>query len=103
MTHPWRRFSHPMDRAAFRQPSWPIEYGLGVMRFQLPPLFTRLRRLPAVRGHTGSTGTWLFHAPELDLYLVGAVNQVEAGALPYRTVPRILGEAVQHLPRVRGG
>jgi D-alanyl-D-alanine carboxypeptidase len=97
MTHPWRRFSHPLDRAALRQPSWPIEYGLGVMRFRLPPLLTRFRRLPSVWGHTGSTGTWLFHAPELDLYLVGAVNQVEAGALPYRFVPRILGEAVKHL------
>jgi len=43
-----------------------------------------------VIGHSGSTGTWLFHAPEPDLYLVGSANQIEAGAVPYRIVPKIL-------------
>jgi CubicO group peptidase (beta-lactamase class C family) len=86
----WRRFSLPLDRAALRQPSWPIEYGLGVMRFRLPRFLTPFRQMPQVVGHTGSTGTWLFHAPELDLYLAGTVNQVTASALPFRLVPRIL-------------
>ncbi len=90
MQNPWRRFSFPLDRAALRQPSWPIEYGLGMMRFRLPRLFTPFRSLPAVVGHTGSTGTWLFYAPELDLYLVGSVNQVTAGAVPFRMVPKVL-------------
>lgn len=86
----WHRFSQPTDRAALRQPSWPIEYGLGVMRFQLPRFLTPFRPVPAVVGHTGSTGTWLFHVPELDLYLVGAVSQLSAGPLPYRFVPRVV-------------
>jgi CubicO group peptidase (beta-lactamase class C family) len=86
----WRRFSLPLDRAALRQPSWPIEYGLGVMRFRLPRFLTPFRAVPQVVGHTGSTGTWLFHAPELDLYLAGAVNQVTAGAVPFKVVPRVL-------------
>lgn len=86
----WRRFSFPLDRAALRQPGWPIEYGLGVMRFQLPRVFTPFRPMPQVVGHTGSTGTWLFHAQEPDLYLTGAVNQITAGAVPFRVVPRIL-------------
>lgn len=86
----WHRFAFPRDRAALRQPGWPIEYGLGVMRFQLPRFIPPFRTLPAVVGHSGSTGTWLFHAPEPDLYLVGSVNQVEAGAVPYRVVPKIL-------------
>jgi D-alanyl-D-alanine carboxypeptidase len=88
----WNRFSQPLDRAALRLPSWPIEYGLGVMRFRLPRFLTPFRPVPAVVGHTGSTGTWLFHAPELDLYVVGSVNQITAGALPYRFVPRVLRE-----------
>jgi len=86
----WYRFSLPLDRAAIRQPSWPIEYGLGVMRFGLPRFLTPFRPVPQVVGHTGSTGTWLFHAPEPDLYLVGAVNQITAGAVPFRVVPRVL-------------
>jgi D-alanyl-D-alanine carboxypeptidase len=90
MQSQWRPFSFPLDRAAIRQPSWPIEYGLGVMRFRLPRYLTPLRAVPQVVGHTGSTGTWLFHAPEPDLYLVGAVNQITAGAVPFRLVPKIL-------------
>lgn len=86
----WRRFSFPLDMAALRQPSWPIEYGLGVMRFQLPRFITPLRAVPHVVGHTGSTGTWLFHAPQPDLYLVGSVNQITAGAVPFKVVPMIL-------------
>lgn len=86
----WRRFAFPRDRAALRQPSWPIEYGLGVMRFRLPRLLTSLRSVPHVVGHTGSTGTWLFHAPEVNLYLAGTVNQITAGAIPFRLVPHIL-------------
>ncbi len=89
----WNRFSLPLDRAAIRQPSWPIEYGLGVMRFHLPRALTPLRPVPGVIGHTGSTGTWLFYAPELDLYLTGTVNQITAGAVPFRLVPRVLRAA----------
>jgi len=91
----WNRFSQPTDRAALRQPGWPIQYGLGVMRFQLPRFFTPFRPIPAVVGHTGSTGTWLFHVPELDLYLVGAVNQITAGPLPYRFVPKVIRGAME--------
>jgi len=90
----WHRFPLPRDRASIRQPGWPIEYGLGVMRFQLPRALTPFRPVPGVIGHTGSTGTWLFHARELDLYLAGAVNQITAGAVPYRLVPKVLRAAV---------
>ncbi len=86
----WHRFSLPLDRAALRQPSWPIEYGLGVMRVRVPRLITPLQPLPQVVGHTGSTGTWLFHAPEPDLYFTGSVSQMTAGAVPFKVFPRVL-------------
>jgi CubicO group peptidase (beta-lactamase class C family) len=86
----WNRFGIPLDRTALRLPGWPIEYGLGLMRFHLPRVFTRFRPLPAVIGHTGSTGTWLFYCREWDLLLAGAVDEVTAGAVPYRVVPKIL-------------
>jgi D-alanyl-D-alanine carboxypeptidase len=85
------RFGLPFDRAAVRAPSWPIEYGLGMMRFRLPRLLTPFRPVPAVLGHTGSTGTWLFHCPQLDLFLCGAVDEVTAGPVPFHFVPRVLG------------
>lgn len=93
----WRRFSFPLDRAALRQPSWPIEYGLGVMRFQLPRFLTPFRPTPQVVGHTGSTGTWLFHAPQPNLYLVGAVSQITAGAIPFQVVPKVLRAVTEDL------
>jgi D-alanyl-D-alanine carboxypeptidase len=87
----WNRFGFPLDRAALRSPGWPIEYGLGIMRFRLPRIFTPAFAMPAVVGHTGSTGCWLFCCPEWDLFLSGSVDEVTAGAVPYRLVPKILG------------
>jgi CubicO group peptidase (beta-lactamase class C family) len=86
------RFGLPLDLVALQLPSWPIEYGLGMMRFQLPTLMNGFQRMPAVLGHTGSTGSWLFYCPELDLFLAGTVNQATGGALPYRFVPKLLRE-----------
>ena len=89
MQQRWNRFGFSLDLAP-RSPGWPIEYGLGMMRFRLPRVFTPVHPMPAVVGHTGSTGSWLFHCPELDLFLCGTVDQVTAGAVPYRFVPKLL-------------
>jgi D-alanyl-D-alanine carboxypeptidase len=86
----WNRFRVPRDTVSLRQPSWPIEYALGMMRFQLPRFATPFRPVPPVIGHSGSTGTWLFHAPDADLYLAGTVDQATAGAVTYRVVPQVL-------------
>jgi D-alanyl-D-alanine carboxypeptidase len=90
MQKPWRRFGLPLDPAALRAPGWPIEYGLGLMRFQLPRVFTPWQAVPAVIGHTGSTGCWLFYCPDLDVYLSGSVDEVTAGAAPFRILPKLL-------------
>lgn len=86
----WRRFGFALDRAALRAPQWPIEYGIGMMRFRMPRLFTFPARVPAVVGHTGSTGCWLFYCPELDTFLAGSVNEVTAAPVPFKLVPKIL-------------
>jgi CubicO group peptidase (beta-lactamase class C family) len=105
MQQRWNRFGLPLDRAALRLPSWPIEYGLGIMRFhdpflrfliRLPPALWPIYPAPAVIGHTGSTGSWLFHCPRLDLLLSGTVDQVTAGAVPYRLVPKVLSVVDRH-------
>ncbi len=90
MAGPFRRFRQGFDPAALRRPGWPIEYGHGVMRFDLPWLLAPINRPPAVVGHTGSTGSWAFHCPALDVDLVGTVDQVNAGPLPFRSVGRWL-------------
>jgi len=87
----WKRFGVPLDMTALRAPSSPIEYGFGMMRFALPRVYTPFRPIPPVLGHTGSTGSWLFHCPRYGLLLAGTVDEVSAGALPFRViVPRVL-------------
>jgi D-alanyl-D-alanine carboxypeptidase len=86
----WNRFGFPRNLAALRQPNWPIEYALGMMRFRIPRIFAPLHPVPAVVGHSGSTGTWLFYCAEWDVLLTGSVDEVAAGAIPYRVVPRML-------------
>ena len=55
--------------------------------------------MPAVIGHTGSNGAWLFHCPAADLYLCGTVDDLSAGAVPYRFVPRLLREMAPMIAR----
>lgn len=90
MSASWNRFGFPTDMASLRSPNWPIQYGLGLMRFEIPPVFTGFKSLPALVGHTGSTGSWLFWCPEHDLYFAGSVDEITAGALPFRLLPNIL-------------
>ena len=90
MQQRWNRFGFPFDAVALRSPGWPVEYGLGLMHFRLPRIFNSLHRMPAVIGHTGSTGCWLFHCPQLGLLLCGTVDEASAGAVPYRFVPKLL-------------
>lgn len=83
---------------SYRSTTFDNTSGLGMMRFRLPRVFTPLHPMPAVIGHTGSTGSWLSHCPELDLLLCGTVDQASAGAVPYRFVPkllRVLGSATR--------
>ncbi len=88
MSARWNAFG--FDPTTPRLPGWPIEYGLGMMRFALPRWYTPFSPVPPVIGHTGSTGCWLFHCPGMDLYMCGGVDQVTAGALPFRATPRVL-------------
>jgi CubicO group peptidase (beta-lactamase class C family) len=71
-------------------PGWPSEYGLGMLRFRLPRLFSPLRATPALFGHTGVSGSWLFHCPDLRLTLSGTVDQIAGAAVPFRFVPRLV-------------
>jgi CubicO group peptidase (beta-lactamase class C family) len=86
----WKRFGFPTDKASLRAPSWPIEYGMGAMRFEYPRWMTPFNPIPAVIGHTGSTGSWLFWCRELDVFLSGSVDEVSAGAIPYRVAPETI-------------
>lgn len=67
-----------------------LRYGLGTMVFTVNRLMTAGRRPLTLVGHSGATGTWLFHCPELDLHLAGTVDQTSGEALPFRLMARML-------------
>ncbi len=80
----WERMCSRWQRVMF-----PIEYGLGVMRYAPSRWMNLGATVPAVVGHTGSTATWLFHAPSLDVIAAGAFD-VAQPSLPFRFVPQVL-------------
>ena len=62
---------------------FPLHYGGGLMRLQLPRWMTLWRPTPELIGHLGSSGSFAFYAPERDIYLAGTFNQTD---LPRRPV-----------------
>ncbi len=74
---------------------WPlIHYGLGMMHFKIGRLNAPGLRPLNLIGHSGSTGSWLFYCPELDLLTTGTVDEVKARALPFRFIPKLLRAVV---------
>ena len=73
----------------------PLDYGNGLMRFQLPRLLTGFRSLTPFFGHSGASGTVMFRNPGLDLTIVGTINQIRKRSLPYRLMVRTVLQATK--------
>ncbi|MPZ52095.1 MAG: serine hydrolase [Acidimicrobiia bacterium] len=69
----------------------PLEYGIGMMRFAPPRWYSPLTPTPAMIGHSGLSGTVLFHIPRLALFAFGTVNQFRNRSLPFRLLLRLMG------------
>jgi D-alanyl-D-alanine carboxypeptidase len=68
----------------------PLRYGIGIMMFQLPSIFTLFRKLPPLIGHSGLSGAFAFYCEEKDIYLAGTVNQIAARGRSYRMMIKVL-------------
>ncbi|MBT0958982.1 beta-lactamase family protein [Alphaproteobacteria bacterium KMM 3653] len=75
---------------------FPIQYGYGLMRVKLPRWMTLFRATPELIGHSGSNGSFAFHAPEPDIYLLGTFNQTDAPRRPIGFMLRVLGLVAKH-------
>lgn len=80
----WPRMQQQFNRVFF-----PVEYGLGVMRYAPPRWMSPFFAIPPIVGHSGSTATWLFHCPDLAIVLAGTFD-VAQPPLPFRFLPRVL-------------
>jgi D-alanyl-D-alanine carboxypeptidase len=91
-------FADPATAELVRTPRWnrisyPLRYGLGAMRFPINPLAAPGGRTVHLVGHSGATGSWAFHCPELGVLTTGTVDQIRGRALPYRLVIALLRAA----------
>jgi len=77
-------------QARWRRIFWPLEYGVGIMRFALPRLFSPLRPVPPMVGHSGASGAVLFYVPAQDLYVSGTVNQIKQRSLSFNLMVRLV-------------
>jgi D-alanyl-D-alanine carboxypeptidase len=73
---------------------FPLQYGYGTMYFKLPRLINMVLKVPPLWGHSGSTGSFLYYSEDLNLYMAGTTNQVEADSKPFRLMGRVM-KAIQ--------
>lgn len=69
---------------------FPLEYGVGIMKFQLPAIFTMFRKMPAFIGHSGLSGAFAYYIPEKDAYLAGTVNQINNLGTSYKMLLKVI-------------
>lgn len=62
---------------------FPLQYGYGLMRFKLPRLLSPFGFSPELVGHSGSSGSFLYYCPGIDLYMAGTINQMTLPRAPF--------------------
>lgn len=75
---------------------FPMQYGYGLMRIKLPLWMTLFRATPELIGHSGSSGSFAYHATEPDIYLVGTFNQTDAPRRPIGFMFKVLSLIAKH-------
>lgn len=73
----------------WRRVMFPLEYGVGLMRFRLPWFMDPLGKVPYLLGHSGLSGAFAFYAPQADLYMTGTVNQIHRPGRSFRLMVKL--------------
>jgi CubicO group peptidase (beta-lactamase class C family) len=93
---------HYMEGKLFANPStlermknwkrifFPLQYGLGLMRFKLPRIFSPFSPSPELIGHSGSTSAFLFYSESDQVYIGGTLNQIENQGRPFRLMLKLI-------------
>ncbi|MCU0429653.1 MAG: beta-lactamase family protein [Cytophagaceae bacterium] len=68
---------------------FPIEYGIGLMRFKLPRVFMLFQKSPEFLGHSGLSGAFAYYLPEKKTFFAGTVNQINAPGTSYRLMMKL--------------
>ncbi len=78
-----------LERPRFNRVFFNVDYGGGTMRFQVPRWMMLGARMPELIGHSGWTGSFLFHSRELGVHLAGTFNQIDSPVRPFRLLPKL--------------
>lgn len=73
----------------YRRIFFPMQYGVGIMRFWAPPLLGGAELV----GHSGLSGAFAFLSPASRTYVTGTVNNLARPSRSYQLVLRLLGAA----------
>lgn len=68
---------------------FPLEYGLGLMRYRLPRAFSPLKPMPPLIGHSGASGSVLFHDPARHLTIAGSINQLRRRSQVFKVLSQL--------------
>ncbi len=73
---------------------FPLEYGIGVMRFSMPRILSPSFKSLELIGHSGLSGSFAFYNPNNNIYLAGTVNQISNPGQSFRLMMKVLNELV---------
>jgi hypothetical protein len=68
----------------WRRVFFPLQAGLGVLRFHLPRFLPPFQSKLDFIGHSGISGAFVYHWPKRDIIVSGTVNQMQSRSRPYR-------------------
>lgn len=81
---------------------FPMQYGSGLWRFQLPLWLTLFRKMPEFIGHAGVNGAMAFHYPDSDLFIARTLTQLDDPARQVQVMPKV-ARAITEAQSQRGG
>ncbi|MFW9993894.1 MAG: serine hydrolase domain-containing protein [Candidatus Odinarchaeota archaeon] len=77
---------------------FPLQYGYGTMKIELPRYMTMFRKFSPLIGHLGLTGTFLVHSVDMDVYIAGTINQAISPSKPVRLLFKLLNILRKNVP-----
>ena len=91
-----------MEGDLFREPStlermqnwrrifFPMQYGLGLMRFKLPRLLSPFSPAPELVGHSGVSSAFLFYNKDSQICMAGTLNQLKDQGRPFQLMLKLI-------------
>mgnify|MGYP001817704549 CR=1 FL=1 len=91
-----------MEGGLFRDPStlermqnwkrifFPMQYGLGLVRFKLPRLFSPFSPAPELVGHSGVSSAFLLCNADSQIAIAGTLNQLRNQGRPSQLMLKIM-------------